>query len=62
MLRREGDRIFKTGTEAVQLLVQEAQRRDEVKQTGLFTELTMLIIKMIVFRALQPFFNLGSRW
>ena len=30
MLRREGDRIFKTGLEATQLLTGEALRRDEV--------------------------------
>lgn len=29
LLRREGDRIFKTGAEAVQLLNSEASRRDE---------------------------------
>lgn len=32
LFRREGDRIFKTGTEATQLLNDEALRRDRVNQ------------------------------
>ena len=30
LFRREGDKIFKTGTEACQMLIQEANRRDSV--------------------------------
>ena len=32
MLRREGDKIFKTGIEATQLLSSEAFRRDQVRE------------------------------
>ena len=31
LLRREGDKIFKTGQEAVQLLNNEAMRKDTVR-------------------------------
>eukprot|EP00981_Chlorochromonas_danica_P012834 scaffold5444_cov181-Ochromonas_danica.AAC.15 len=34
LFRRDGDKIFKTGTEAVQLLNEEAHRRDEVSDTS----------------------------
>lgn len=36
LFRRDGDKIFKTGTEACQMLIQEANRRDSVSKLTIY--------------------------
>ena len=48
LLRREGDKIFKTGTEASNLLLNEAIRRDDVSSTPFISQWSLLTQSLAV--------------